>query len=205
MRARHATSALWLVAFVFINVDVACHSFKGNAMSQTQIQPGGSAIPAGDLVATDGSTIHGDGSVQNPLRTASSPSNNTYSSTSPQHARPGNAMGGNGFGGFHLQLAIGDSVDDSQVSGLALNDNGGSGAVGVQISGFLILTTSQWDTVTGESGGLNPGSTYYLSETIAGNITKFEPITSGKIRKQVGLALDATVLQIQIGSSIPIP
>lgn len=36
-------------------------------MSNVSIRAGGSPIPAGDLVAVDGTTITGDGSARNPL------------------------------------------------------------------------------------------------------------------------------------------
>ena len=65
--------------------------------------------------------------------------------------------------------------------------------------GILILGTILWDAQTGDSGGLSPGMTYYLSQTAAGHITKTRPVSGLVI--PVGVALTSTAMQAQIGSS----
>jgi hypothetical protein len=56
----------------------------------------------------------------------------------------------------------------------------------------VVLTTSQWDQITGRSGGLVAGSKYYLSNSVAGMITQSLP-TSGYI-VMVGKAVSPTKL-----------
>ena len=63
----------------------------------------------------------------------------------------------------------------------------------VQTNGKVILTTAQWDSITGQSGGLTPGSGYYLSQT-AGLLTK-TPVNSGRFI--VGVALTTTDFQLE--------
>lgn len=66
-----------------------------------------------------------------------------------------------------------------------------------QRAGTLILTPSQWDAQTGESGGLTPLVEYFLSDT-AGKITKTRPATTGDTIKRVGLALNATFMLVEV-------
>lgn len=57
--------------------------------------------------------------------------------------------------------------------------------------GPLILTTTQWDTVTGDTGGLTPNTLYYVSLT---GITKTRPV-SGNVYA-IGSAVSSTQLNI---------
>lgn len=59
----------------------------------------------------------------------------------------------------------------------------------------LTLTTAQWDAVTGDTGGLTPGSRYYVSLT-AGELTTTAPSTSTEVVKQVGIALSTTQMLV---------
>lgn len=57
--------------------------------------------------------------------------------------------------------------------------------------GNLILTTAQWDAVTGDSGGLIPNTLYYVTDT---GISKTRPV-SGNVY-QIGSAVNSTELKI---------
>lgn len=63
--------------------------------------------------------------------------------------------------------------------------------------GTFVLTTAQWDAITGQSGGLTVGSYYYLSQGTAGHITTLKP-DSGIVMK-LGLAVSVTTLIVQLG------
>ena len=61
--------------------------------------------------------------------------------------------------------------------------------------GQLVLTTGQWDAVTGQSGGLTAGNYYWLSSTTAGNLA----LTGVGVNTQsIGKATNPTTLEIKI-------
>jgi len=60
-------------------------------------------------------------------------------------------------------------------------------------AGPLELTTAEWDAITGGSGGLTPGTTYYLDDSAAGKFRTSNGAT------QCGVAMSSTVLFVQIG------
>lgn len=64
-------------------------------------------------------------------------------------------------------------------------------------NGKLILTTAQWDAVTGDTGGLVPGTTYYVAAS--GAITKTRP-GSGNVY-QIGSAKSSTEMSILLQAS----
>lgn len=78
-----------------------------------------------------------------------------------------------------------------------------SGIAGnVQLNGVLSLTTSQWDAITGQSGGLTSGATYYLDPTTAGMMTPTCPTAAGQYVCITGRALSTTDFQIKISEPI---
>jgi hypothetical protein len=65
----------------------------------------------------------------------------------------------------------------------------------VQTAGLVTFTTAQWDSITGQTGGLTPGTLYYLDVT-AGLL---EDDRAGQRRRAAGgRRLSTTVLQLQI-------
>lgn len=65
------------------------------------------------------------------------------------------------------------------------------------IYGPLTLLATQWDAVVaGESGGLTPDATYYLSDTVLGGLTTVAPSTPGHFAVEVGLALSPTTMLV---------
>lgn len=61
----------------------------------------------------------------------------------------------------------------------------------VRIGGFMTLTAAQWDTICGTTGGLTPGTPYYLSTTV-GKLTSTAPSTTGDTVNRAILAFTAT-------------
>lgn len=73
-----------------------------------------------------------------------------------------------------------------------------AGSGNIQTDGVLVATTTQWDAVTGQSGGLTTGSPYYLSAATAGRLTTTAPTAAGEFVVRVGLALSTTELDISV-------
>lgn len=70
-----------------------------------------------------------------------------------------------------------------------------NGAAGTVITdGVAVGLTTDWDAVTGQTGGLTPGSVYYLSDVTAGTITTNPP--SSDWRVPVGVAISTTQMLI---------
>lgn len=83
-----------------------------------------------------------------------------------------------------------------QVIGLVADANIAAAGTGrVQTRGKLTLTTAEWDSITGQVGGLTAGSKYYLDVT-AGKLTTTAPATG--VWRPVGIALSTTELFIQL-------
>lgn len=72
---------------------------------------------------------------------------------------------------------------------------GSGGNVTVRQRGDLTLTTAQWDTAAGTSGGLTAFKEYYVSGT-AGVLTVTVPATTGDTDIVAGVAKSATTLNI---------
>lgn len=83
--------------------------------------------------------------------------------------------------------------------GLLTHPAAASAEAPYRFAGELALTTDQWDSITGETGGLTPGERYYISSATAGKITKTAPSAGGTLIAQVGVAESANVMQIQLG------
>jgi hypothetical protein len=99
------------------------------------------------------------------------------------------------------------SVDKARANATATKDvlglvadvsiaNGVPGAI--QSDGVLAASTAQWDAVTGQSGGLTPGSIYFLDSATAGKLTVTAPTADGEFVCRIGLATSTTELEISI-------
>ncbi len=99
-----------------------------------------------------------------------------------------------------FQRAKADSSSTNKVIGLAFEDviSGGSGRI--QTVGIITATTGEWDTVTGDSGGLTPNTLYYLSETTSGKLKAVAPAT-GYV-SPIGIAISTTQMKIEILNTI---
>lgn len=65
-------------------------------------------------------------------------------------------------------------------------------------AGQVEATTTEWDTVTGQSGGLTAGAQYFLSRTTAGNITTTAPPPGVGLRLIVGKAITSTRMAVEL-------
>lgn len=65
----------------------------------------------------------------------------------------------------------------------------------VKYRGKITLTAAQWDVVAGTTGGLTPGTAYYLSDTVG--LMGAAPSTSGDTVMRVIIALTATTALIE--------
>ena len=75
-----------------------------------------------------------------------------------------------------------DGLATANVLGLVADVSIADAASGVvQTDGRLSATTTQWDAVTGETGGLTPGARYYLSAGTAGMLTQTAPSVDGNV------------------------
>jgi hypothetical protein len=103
-----------------------------------------------------------------------------------------------------VNLAEANASSTSQVVGLVLSTTIATTASGtVLIAGPFTATTAQWDAVvTGESGGLTPGTTYWLDPATAGNLTATPPSTATQFDTYVGVAQSSTVIILGIAQPI---
>lgn len=87
--------------------------------------------------------------------------------------------------------------------GLVSDASIAAAAVGnVALAGPLTATTAQWDAVTGGSGGLTPGSAYYVDPANAGKLTATGTSTAGQYLAPVGRAISSTVMAVAVQSTI---
>lgn len=99
----------------------------------------------------------------------------------------------------NVDLARANAQGTVQVVGLVKDSSisaAGSGII--QTDGVLTASTGDWDAITGGSGGLTPGSAYYVSAATAGFLTATAPSTTGQFVVRIGLALSATDLDISV-------
>jgi len=102
-----------------------------------------------------------------------------------------------------VQLAQANAAGTTKVCGLVATASiTSSGTGSIQTDGILNATTAQWDAVTGDTGGLTPGATYYLDAASPGNITKSPDSSSGNFIMKVGMAFSSTDLEIDISDPI---
>lgn len=100
-----------------------------------------------------------------------------------------------------VDLAIANSATAAQAIGLVAATSIASSASGaIAFAGIMSATTTQWDVVTGQSGGLTPGAMYFLSNTTAGALTTTAP-TTGYITP-IGRALSTTKMALRFDPSI---
>ena len=112
----------------------------------------------------------------------------------------GMAVYSNGAGTFELARAY---TGSEGAIGLAISGISAAASGVIQTNGIISLTTGQWDTLCGTSGGLIAGTIYYLSSVAAGKLTSTPPTLSGGYYSQkIIRALSTTVAVIRIGDSI---
>jgi len=101
-------------------------------------------------------------------------------------------------GASEVDLAQADAAATTEILGLAAEQLEISGSGNIQTDGVLAATTGQWDIVTGDVGGLTPGSVYYVDPDTAGMLTTTAPTEAGDYVIRVGVALNTTDLDITV-------
>jgi hypothetical protein len=100
-----------------------------------------------------------------------------------------------------VDLAQANASGTKDVVGLVADTSIADTAAGsIATAGTLTATTGQWDSVTGQTGGLTPGSKYYLSNATPGALTSSAPSTGFVLL--VGIALSVTEMKLNITQSI---
>lgn len=179
-------------------------------MTEHRRTSGGVPVPSPTLVQCDQLTVLGDGSHDHPLHAATGSTGTSFAAAS----RDGLTTLGSPVTVYVISVPGGiTTVQGSQVSPISpafdllssacglISAHNGDGTVEVTTSGILTLTTAQWDTVTGDSGGLLPGVAYYVSpdrDAITGlpALTQTPPVAAGAYRVQVGVALTPLVMLV---------
>lgn len=102
-----------------------------------------------------------------------------------------------------FKRAQANATATSAVIGLVAQATIANAAAGpVVLVGTFTATTTQWDAVTGQTGGLTAGAAYFLDPATAGRLTTTAPSTTGQVVAPIGLALSTTQLEIKIRSTV---
>ncbi len=98
-----------------------------------------------------------------------------------------------------VDLAQADALATVEVLGFVRDASIAAAASGaIQTDGILAATTGQWDTITGNTGGLTAGSVYFLDPDTVGKITKTAPTSTGDFVVRLGKAISTTEFEITI-------
>jgi hypothetical protein len=101
-----------------------------------------------------------------------------------------------------IRRARADTSTSKNVLGFVYDDSIAAGGSGnVQSTSVMILTSYEWDAVTGSVGGLQAQSEYYLSNVTEGRITPVPPGSTGYVCP-VGFAISSTEFLIRIEPSV---
>lgn len=85
------------------------------------------------------------------------------------------------------------------VMGLIVDTSIAAGATGtLQTDGVFVATTTQWDAITGGTGGLTFAALYFLDPATAGKLTTTPPTTAGQVNTLIGRAMSTTELDMSI-------
>lgn len=97
-----------------------------------------------------------------------------------------------------VDKAKADAVGTTKCIGLVAASITAAASGPVMIGGICTLTTGQWDTAFGTSGGLTKDTLYYLSAATAGLGTSTAPTTVGQYVVELGIAISTTELKIKV-------
>jgi hypothetical protein len=102
-----------------------------------------------------------------------------------------------------VKRAQANAKTTGKLAGLGLDPTIAAAGVGnIITSGILVATTAQWDAVAGTTGGLAFGTYYFIDPATVGKITATPPTTVGQVNVQVGIALSATELELEITAPV---
>lgn len=146
-----------------------------------------------DIVVSDTELIVVEVGVQGPVGPPGPPGTPGHSAQTDDTLLAGSAVYVTGTGTWRLADASG--LPGARFAGISQAAVVATFAAVVNTVGPIALTTTQWDAVTGQVGGLTPGAQYWLSTT-AGQISTASPAAQGEFSVQVGKALNTTTLDI---------
>jgi hypothetical protein len=102
-----------------------------------------------------------------------------------------------------VKKAQANATGTARVMGLVADASIAAAASGaIATDGVLTATTTQWDAVTGETGGLTFGAIYFLDPANAGKLTRTVPSTAGQLVVKVGIALSSVDFLVEIEPEI---
>ena len=109
----------------------------------------------------------------------------------------GQAVSANGSSEVVPTDALSAALSCSWV-GIACETVAAAASVPVVTSGTITLTTGEWDAITGGTGGLTPGASYWVDDTTPGNLTTTPLVSSGTPRYvvKVGVAINSTQMTL---------
>lgn len=135
---------------------------------------------------------------QSTVRTGPQLPPNTYLPIAAASTAPGMPLSQSTSVDGTVNLAKADSINTAYCVGLAARGAAAGDRVHTQYGDLLTLTTAEWDAVTGGSGGLTPGSPYYVSAATAGHLTTSAPGSGGQFVVPVGIATSPTTMRVQL-------
>ena len=89
------------------------------------------------------------------------------------------------------------AVNRPNVIGVMTGSVASGASGGVMSGGGMVATTAEWDAITGQTGGLTPGVTYFLGSP---GLTTTVPTVDFLTR--VGVAINSTRLELNISRPI---
>lgn len=170
-------------------------------MAQVSLLRGGNPVAADVIVSADQDTIIGAGTAQDPLRAGAGGGSfegiisAARGIISVAKAQAMVSVGIHPGDEIDVDTCVGNAA--SQFAGLATQAGDSGDTIRVQFAGVATFTTAEWDAVTGESGGLTPGSRYWVDQSTRGDLTSSAP-TTGEHSVQVGVALSATQMLLTL-------
>lgn len=95
-----------------------------------------------------------------------------------------------------VKKALANAAATANAFGMVYDVSITNAAIGqIATFGLVNATTTAWDAVTGQTGGLTQGADYYMDPTTAGKITSTPPSTVGQYVVNLGTAQDTQNLQ----------
>jgi hypothetical protein len=178
-------------------------------MTDTRRIAGGPPVPSLAMVSADQVTILGNGTPEYPLRAGQPVDASAFTAafrggaSLPQRGQPVFVAFVSVPGGITtVQPAI--AIEDfatSQVAGVIVAVNP-DGTVQVKSSGLVELAPEDWDAVTGGTGGLQLGVTYFLDGVEFARLVPTPPPTPRVFVARIGIALNARTLLLALPSQM---
>lgn len=166
-------------------------------MAETRHVSGG--VPSSQMVSADQVTVLGNGTAEDPLRSAAASSlfaanyvTVDGSTLTPSPGLPVIVDSTPPTSPFVASVTSGGAGSEDTADVVAVVVRLVEGGVVLRGAGPVTLTAVQWDVVTGLTGGLVPNAEYYLG--LDGLLTSDPPTAPGTFQARVGIAISAFVL-----------